>query len=442
MDLASAQVLSLRLLPRLLRHAQRNGWSRPRPVTPEELAQFQVVVALFIVTSGLGQGARLVTTRTDNVPRPEPRIFSTLRSLDKQMDMYEDQELQDLARQEIPIQRLKAEATALQQSDSPLPCEDDALAQVLVQWFKNEYFKWADPIKCPKCAGKTEMTEMVSPNEYERAGGAGRVEMHVCTSENGPCDGNFRFARFKYVGLTIPDHELTGYFLKRPKDVAASGQTCTPSFSVQSGSAHVTVRYPHPTQSPRLPPYLNNIPRAVWNAEDHVWNEYFSSAAGRWLHTDSCEAARDEPLLYDRGWGKKVRAITKNKKDDADRSVRVGQMSYVVAFSVDGATDVSRGYVQDSAEMFKRRRLAPEGALAQELAQITAARRRNLTQTKKAQLEVEDGVERAWLAASDQRAKQPKEEPSRISGTREWKEARGEAGPSMSSDDASEPKPN
>ncbi|KAG9101004.1 hypothetical protein FS749_011087 [Ceratobasidium sp. UAMH 11750] len=105
-------------------------------------------------------------------------------------------------------------------------------------------------------------------------------------------------------------------------------------------------------------------------------------------------------------------------------------MSYVVAFSVDGATDVSRGYVQDSAEMFKRRKQAPEGALARELAAITAARRRNLPQTKKTQLEAEDAVERTWLAASDQRAKQPKEEPSRISGTQEWKEARGEAGPS------------
>ncbi|KAG8720884.1 peptide-N4-(N-acetyl-beta- glucosaminyl)asparagine amidase [Ceratobasidium sp. 394] len=215
MDLASAQALSLRLLPRLLRHAQRNGWARPRPVTPEELAQFQVAVAFLMVTAGIAR-ARPLAPRTDNIPRQEPTIFSTFRNLDKQMDIYEDQELQDLARQEIPIQRLQAEATALQQSDSPLACQDDALAQVLVKWFKNEYFKWADPIKCPKCSGKTEMTGMVTPNEYERAGGAGRVEMHVCTRENGVCDGRFRFPRFKYVHPIVPNPQIDRA-PKRPK---------------------------------------------------------------------------------------------------------------------------------------------------------------------------------------------------------------------------------
>jgi hypothetical protein len=45
------------------------------------------------------------------------------------------------------------------------------------------------------------MTGMVPPSEYEQAGGAGRVELHVCTNENGPCDGSFRFPRYKYVPL-------------------------------------------------------------------------------------------------------------------------------------------------------------------------------------------------------------------------------------------------
>jgi len=54
-------------------------------------------------------------------------------------------------------------------------------------------------------------------------------------------------------------------------------------------------------------------------------NEYYSPAQSRWIHLDSCECSRDEPHIYDRGWAKK--------------------MSYVIAFSVDGAVDVSRRYI-------------------------------------------------------------------------------------------------
>jgi peptide-N4-(N-acetyl-beta-glucosaminyl)asparagine amidase len=130
-------------------------------------------------------------------------------------------------------------------------------------------------------------------------------------------------------------------------------------------------------------------------------------------------------------------------------------MSYVFAFSVDGASDMSRGYVQNSNEMFQRRHDAPEPALAevnkkelplfsrsyalsttyykQEFAKITAARRRDRTPADLARLEKEDKVERDWLASSDERAREEEtkkeSEPARESGTQDWKEARGEAGP-------------
>ncbi|QRW18388.1 transglutaminase-like protein [Rhizoctonia solani] len=145
------------------------------------------------------------------------------------------------------------------------------------------------------------------------------------------------------------------------------------------------------------------------------------------------------------------------------------------------------GYVQNSNEMLQRRKDAPEPALAevsihtrtrpppspsltsnpnsnpnisnpnpnpnsetpiavvmlsttyykQELAKITAARRRHRTPPELAQLEQEDKTEREWLAKSDQRAREGETEreaeaaaePARESGTQEWKEARGEAGP-------------
>ncbi|KAJ1308018.1 hypothetical protein OPQ81_002089 [Rhizoctonia solani] len=370
MDQASAQALSLRLLPGLLAFAQRKGWRPPRRPTPQELSRFQVLVALMIVTAGPNPSPSLSpnpgqpsTIARDNIPRQEPSIFGVLRSLDKQMDKYENKELLDLAREEIPMERIRAEATALQQSDSPLACEEDALAQVLVQWFKHEYFKWADPIKCPRCGG--------------------RVELHVCTGENGACDGSFRFPRYNDLK-----------YLMRTR-LGRCGEWAN-LYTLFLRAVGLRARY-------------------VWNKEDHVWNGYFSPAAGRWIHNDSCEAARDQPLLYDRGWGKR--------------------MSYIFAFSVDGASDVSRGYVQNSNEMLQRRHDAPEPALAEELAKITAARRRNRPTADLARLEEEDKTEREWLAASDDRAAQPKkvEEPARESGTQEWKEARGEAGPESGS---------
>ena len=86
--------------------------------------------------------------------------------------------------------------------------------------------------------------------------------------------------------------------------------------------------------------------RIVHNQEDHVWNEYYSRSAQRWVHLDSCEAAFDTPLMYELGWGRK--------------------MSYVLAFGVEGAEDVSRGYVADHHEHgWERRRKWDEQDLAE-----------------------------------------------------------------------------
>lgn len=103
----------------------------------------------------------------------------------------------------MPLQMLHDRAERIQSSNTPLPCFEDALADVLVKWFKDDFFVWADgkTEKCPVCGGSMGYQGSPIPTEEERRGGANRVEMHVCKDTK--CNGNFRFARYKWVHKSL-----------------------------------------------------------------------------------------------------------------------------------------------------------------------------------------------------------------------------------------------
>jgi peptide-N4-(N-acetyl-beta-glucosaminyl)asparagine amidase len=279
------------------------------------------------------------------------------------------------------------------------PAYQDAFAQALVRWAKDDFLKWADPLKCSECGGATVGVSSGLPSPQEERDGAGRVELYRCVNTSSPCHGKItRFPR--YTNLEKLLQTRTG----RCGEFAAV-------FMLLLRALDLRARY-------------------IWNSEDHVWNEYYSEDMKRWVHLDSCEGARDKNLLYERGWGKKMKVGSMsrnclNMPDDLNITFQ-----YCIAFGADGVKDVTRSYVSDWPATLSRRDASLESALASQLSDLTRQRRVHLTPSERTLLDEEDMREEAWLGDFKKREEELEKEElvGRTSGTKEWRAQRSETG--------------
>lgn len=158
--------------------------------------------------------------------------------------------------------------------------EEEAVVLAMAQWFKHDFMKWVDPIKCPRCQGETKFSGMGQPTQSEIADGAGRVELHRCVQ----CQEERRFMRVNKVSTLLRTRE------GRCGEPHPSTDVClillTVAHSILGEFAHLFYTL---LQAKGL------RARYIWNSEDHVWSEYWSPTLKHWVHVDSWLVTTPDP---------------------------------------------------------------------------------------------------------------------------------------------------
>lgn len=200
------------------------------------------------------------------------------------------------------------------------PLYHEKMMLKLMTWFKESFFKWFDTPICQFCSSTTKF-KGINQN---------KIDENVKYSEMYECNNCCTITEFKRYGICEQ-------LLTTRQGRCGEWANCFTLFCRALGwEARLAV-----------------------DKTDHVWTEVWSVHQKRWIHCDPCETALDKPLLYEKGWGKKL--------------------SYVIAYSNEEVQDVTWRYVENNYDVLKRRTLCSENDLLNTILNLSQHRQNNLS---------------------------------------------------------------
>ncbi|XP_013137262.1 PREDICTED: peptide-N(4)-(N-acetyl-beta-glucosaminyl)asparagine amidase [Papilio polytes] len=304
-------------------------------------------------------------------------LFNRIEMLFNNVLLYEKDDVQDKARELIPLISLELRATErVREHQRKLKIGeikgDDltfeiALLYELMVWFKFEFFEWIDKPDCEFCG---ESTALSSIDQRTMETESCTVEVFKCTI----CERETLFPRYNDVRS----------LLRTRRGRCGEWANC---FALLCRALGYDTRH-------------------VFDTNDHVWVEVFDYSADKWLHVDPCECIVDAPLVYSCGWGTRL--------------------AYVIAVSRDDLQDVTWRYTIKHKQVMRRRTLCAESDLVWYMMSLRGARHAQLSPARVDYLTKRTLKELVQLMK--EREPSEYEKNGRMSGALEWRDERGEVG--------------